>query len=258
MVRYPERRETLKRLIDFLRNQADEFRRGGSIIQEQYPALGTTDFGPFLAQMNQGADSVFGFFPGSDGLRWAQQYPDYAGQRKLQVMAGAGAVARDGNLTQLKDKAVGIVANDTWTEALDNPANKTLLQLYRQKYPSQRISSDVANGYVVMQVLQAALEKINGKIEDREAFLKALSATSIDTAKGPVKFDQYHDVVENQYIYQIVKQGDQYGHKLLKTYSDVTQFFDQPPDAVQRFPFGQLKGKWTGMTKAQVDQLARA
>ncbi len=231
--------------------------RGGSIVQEQYPALGTADFGPFLAQLSQDADGVFAFFPGGDGLRWAQQYADYAGQRKLQVLSGAGALARNGNLTTLKDKALGIVANDTWAEALDTPANKTLLQSYRQKYPDKRISSDVANGYIVMQVIQSALEKVSGKIEDQDAFLKALSSVNIETAKGPVKFDQNRDIVENIYIYQIVKDGDQYGHKILKTYKDVLQFWDQPAEVVQRFPFGQLKNKWVGMTKDQVAQLGK-
>ncbi|HLY64943.1 MAG TPA: ABC transporter substrate-binding protein, partial [Chloroflexota bacterium] len=79
--------------------------RGGQIVQELYPALGAPDFGPNLAQLSPNADSVFAFFPGADGLHWAQQYPDYAGNRKMQVMAGAGALARDGNLTQLGDKA---------------------------------------------------------------------------------------------------------------------------------------------------------
>ncbi|HLY66011.1 MAG TPA: hypothetical protein VKU60_10805, partial [Chloroflexota bacterium] len=95
------------------------------------------------------------------------------------------------------------------------------------------------------------------QIEDKEAFLKALAAMSIETAKGPVKFDQHQDVIENMYIYQITKDGNQYSHKLLQTYNDVTQFFDQPAQAVESFPFGQMKGKWVGMTKDQVDQLAK-
>ncbi len=232
--------------------------RGGAIVQEQYPALGTADFGPFMAQLNRDVDGIFAFFPGADGLRWAQQYADYGGGRKLQIMAGAGALARDGNLDMLKDKAVGIVANDTWAESVDTPANKTLLALHKQKFPNNRISSDVANGYIVMQVIQSALEKVGGKIEDQEGFLKALSATNIETAKGPVKFDQNRDVVENIYIYQIVKEGGDYTHKILKTYKDVQQFWDQPPEVVRKFPFGQMKNKWTGMTKDQIAQLGKS
>jgi len=229
-------------------------RAGGTIVQELHPALGSTDFGPFLAQLDSSADTMFGFTPGIDGLRLMDQYGSYASQRKLQILDPAGVLARGANLAALKDKAVGIDAIDTYTQALDTPPNMALLKVFRDKYPGRVISSDIVNGYVGVQALEAALKKVNGQIEQKQPFLDALHATDTDTAKGPIKLDKYHDVVQNMYVYQIVKQGNEFGHKLLQTYPAVTQFWDRDPGEVLRSQFGKLKGKWVGMTKDKLEQ----
>jgi len=51
-------------------NFASSFiKRGGSIVQEQHPPLGVADIGPYVAQLNQQADLVAVFLPGTDSLR---------------------------------------------------------------------------------------------------------------------------------------------------------------------------------------------
>ena len=52
-------------------------------------------------------------------------------------------------------------------------------------------------------MLDAALVSVNGKIEDKQAFMKALRATKIDTARGPVAFDVYGNIVGNVYIRKV-------------------------------------------------------
>ena len=85
----------------------------------------------------------------------------------------------------------------------------------------------------------------------------ARSSTNIDTVKGPVKLDKDRDIVENVYIYQIAKEGSQHVQKLLQTYDAVSSVSDRSADEVAHFPFGQLKGKWVGMTKDKLATLAK-
>ncbi|HLY66022.1 MAG TPA: hypothetical protein VKU60_10860, partial [Chloroflexota bacterium] len=134
------------------------------------------------------------------------------------------------------------------------------LQLFRAKFPDGVPSSDSVGAYVGMQVLSAALEKVNGNIEQTQPFLNALYATDLQTAKGPLKLDKYHDVIESAYIYQMVKQdgGLGVGQKLLQTYPDLNQFGDLTEQQAAAFPWGKLKGQWVGMTKDKLATIGKS
>jgi hypothetical protein len=54
-------------------------------------------------------------------------------------------------------------------------------------------------------------------------------------------------VVENAYVYQIVKTGDQYTQKLIDTLQDVGQYGSLGEARAAKL--GTLKGKWVGMTR---------
>ncbi|HEX6513879.1 MAG TPA: ABC transporter substrate-binding protein [Chloroflexota bacterium] len=161
-------------------------RHGGAIVQEQYPPMGTADYGPLMAKLDPSADVILSFLPGTDGLRFLQTLPDYAGSRKLGVI-DVGNVATSGpNIAQLKDKAVGVVASGEWTEGLESPMNADFQKQFGQKFPGRLLSRDVAEGYAGGQIVAAALQKVSGRIEDTQAFLQALYATDMDTIKGHI------------------------------------------------------------------------
>ncbi len=232
-------------------------RRGGSIVQELYPPLGAADFGPYLAQINQSADFIFAFFPGVDGLRFMQQFGNYAAH-KLPILDSFGAMTTGSNLPELKDKAVGVIADGVWSFAADTPENQAFLKAWNAKYPGRYAATDAAMGYSAGQILEAALKKINGNAEDAQGFLKALYEVDINTAKGHMKLDADHDIVENVYVYELVAQGDRIDHKLLDTYKDVSKSWTRSPEELAHFPFGTLKGKLVSLTKDQVEQLAKS
>lgn len=231
--------------------------RGGTIVQEVHPAVGTQDFGPYLAQLDPSADVLVTFLPGADGLHFAEQFATYAGSRKLQVFDATGQYTAGPNLAQLKEKAVGFIAENVWTEAYDDPVNAAFLKAFHDKYPGRTVGQDAAHGYAGAQILAAALEKVGGKVEDKQAFLQAVYATNVDTPKGVIKLDENHDVVANVYIYQIVKQGADVGPKILKVYQGISGTWARPDDQLAHFPYGTLKGKWVGMTKEKLAALMK-
>ncbi|MFI5270045.1 MAG: ABC transporter substrate-binding protein, partial [Chloroflexota bacterium] len=231
-------------------------KRGGTIVQEIHPPLGTTDFGPYLAQLSSDADVFWAFAPGTDGLRLMEAYSSYASGRKLQVVDSGATLVGGPNLAQEKDKALGVVAVNYYSQAYDSPLNQSLIKAFQQKYPGRFISAEVPQGYAGAQAIEAAVKKVNGNVEDKQPFLNALYGINLDTAKGPIKLDKDHDIVQNIYAYRIEKQGDSYGEKLLDTYKDLTRNWDiSAEDQVRFSPFGKLKGKWAGMTKAGLDQV---
>jgi branched-chain amino acid transport system substrate-binding protein len=81
-------------------------------------------------------------------------------------------------------------------------------------------------------VVEAAL-KTAGDAKDKEKFMTALRAVSLtDTPRGPLKFDHFGNVVGNFYIRKIGTEGAKYGlkvwNKTIKTYENVSQFWDWP------------------------------
>jgi hypothetical protein len=88
---------------------------------------------------------------------------------------------------------------------------------------------------------------VSGNVENKQAFLDALYSTNVQTPKGPIKLDANHDVVENAYVFQIVKSGEQYVQKLIDTVPDVGQYGSLGEARAARL--GTLKGKWVGMTR---------
>jgi branched-chain amino acid transport system substrate-binding protein len=231
--------------------------RGGQIVQEFHPPANTSDYGTYLAQMDKNADIVLEFAPGADGLRMLQQFANYTGDKK-PLFFDLGAVATGGpNLDELKDKAVGVVANKAWVESLDNPENQTFLKALAAKYPGRTPSADLAMGWASGILLKTALERVDGNVEGTDAFLKGLYGLTFKAPKGDVKLDDGHDIQQNYYVYKIVKQGDKYTQQVVDTYKDVSRYYDIKADDMKRFPFGQLKGKWVGMTKDKLPTLLK-
>ncbi|HEY8694412.1 MAG TPA: ABC transporter substrate-binding protein [Chloroflexota bacterium] len=237
--------------------------RGGSIVQEQYPAQGTADFGPFLAKLDKSADFVFSFFPGVDGLRMMQAFDQYADPSKVRVLDYGTAIASGPNVAQLKDKAVGVTGGATlYVDTIDSPANQALVKAFKAKFPSadRFVDADVDRGYDGAGFIVAAIKAANGNVEDRSpngSFIKALASTQYEGARGPIKLDADRDVVQNQYIQQVVKNGNAYSFKILATYPNVGKEWDRTKQEIEKFPFGTLGGKWPTMTKDQLAGLVK-
>jgi branched-chain amino acid transport system substrate-binding protein len=224
--------------------------RGGTIVQELHPPLGTADMGPYLTQLTQDADLFALFEPGADGVKMAQQYNSYLGNRKLQLLDLASQMTNDGNRSQLGATINGLVVESAYMEALNTPANQNFLKLYRAKFPPDKPpSQEHAFGWVGIQFLDEALKKVNGDVSDTQKFLNALYSTSIESPRGTVKLDEHHDGVSDTFVYQFEGIGGSAIQKPIATYSQTGQFWDRTPDQLSKFPLGQNKGKWVGMTK---------
>jgi branched-chain amino acid transport system substrate-binding protein len=233
---------------------------GGTIIQEIYPALGTTDFGPFMAQIKQDADAVVGFVVGTDGLRFVQQYAEYGLKGKLPLIDVSEEMAGVPNLPQLKDAALGILTSISYAQDSDTPENRDFLQRVEAKYPEKdRMPSSVmAYGYAGMNVIAAALGDVNGKVEDTQKFRAALKGMHIKTAKGSFRFDAYQNVVEDFYIKRVEKKEGKYVYKTIFKVPEVSEFWKWKPAEVLHYPFGRLHGKYTNINKAQLQALIKS
>ncbi len=78
-------------------------------------------------------------------------------------------------------------------------------------------------------VLQAAVEAVNGRVEDKPAFMKALRTVKTDTVRGAVTFDDYGNVIGNVYVRKVERKDGRLVNTVVYTYPNVSQFWTYDP-----------------------------
>ena len=133
------------------------------------------------------------------------------------------------------DEALGIVTACWYSAELDNPLNKKFAAAFRSEWKYDP-GFYAAATFVEGAVLEAALNAIKGNIDNKDAFIKALRATKVDTVRGPVSFDQYGNVVGNVYIRKVERKDGRLVNTVIYTYPNVSQFWTYKPDEFLKNP----------------------
>jgi branched-chain amino acid transport system substrate-binding protein len=196
---------------------------GGKIVQKMFPPLTVPDYATYLAQLKTNIDGIFLGFAGSNGFRWYKQFNEYGLKGKINVVGGMTAFD-EAVLRNMGDEAVGIITSCWYSAELDNPTNKKFAAAFRNDWKYDP-GFYAAATYVEGAVLQAGLEAVKGKVEDKHTFMKALRATKTETARGPVSFDLYGNVVGNVYIRKVERKEGRLVNTVIHTYPNVSQFW---------------------------------
>ena len=207
---------------------------GGKIIQKTFPPLTVPDYGTYLAQLKTNADGIFLGFAGSNGFRYLRQFNEYGLRGKIAPVGGMTALD-ESVLRNMGDEALGIITACWYSAEIDNPINRKFAPAFRAATgydPGFYAAATYVNG----AVFQAAVEAVNGRVEDKAAFMKALRATHVDTCRGPVAFDAYGNVVGNVYIRKVERKDGRLVNAVIKTYPNVSQFWTYPPEEFLKNP----------------------
>jgi branched-chain amino acid transport system substrate-binding protein len=83
-----------------------------------------------------------------------------------------------------------------------------------------------AGMYVAGQCVEAAIQAIGAKADDRKALAEALHKVSLsDTPRGAIKFDQYGNVIGEVFIRRCERKDGQLVNTVIKSYPNVSQFW---------------------------------
>jgi len=198
---------------------------GGALVQKLFSPLNAPDYGSYIAQIKPDVDGVFLGFAGSNGFRFLKQYNEYGIKTPL---VGGMTAFDEVAVRNMGDYAIGKLSSCWYTAQLDNPNNRRFVASYRADNgydPGQY----AAGTYLYGEVLYAAIEALKGRVEDKQAFIKALRAVRVDTLRGPIAFDEYGNVVGNIYIRQVEKKDGRLVNANIYTYSNVSQFWTYDP-----------------------------
>jgi branched-chain amino acid transport system substrate-binding protein len=206
---------------------------GGKVVQKLWPPLVTPDYGTYIGQLKDNIDVVFIGFAGSNGFKFFKQYKEYG---KSTPLLGGQTAVDEALLQQMGDEAIGLVSACWYSAQIDTPVNKKFVDGMNRDYkvdPGFYAAATYVNG----AVLEAALNRIGGKIEDKAALMAALRASDkVETARGPVSFDKYGNVVGNVYIRKVAKKDGKLVNSVIKTYPNIGQFWTYDPDEFLKHP----------------------
>lgn len=201
---------------------------GGQIVQKLWPPLGTTDQTPYISQLKRDADAVFIGFAGIAALRFLKQYQDAGLKGRIPVLANQTAVD-EALLRSMGDEALGVVSTMHYSAALDTPANRKFVAAYRQASGGNDPGYYSVGAYTAGLFLKQALDKVSGRIEDTDGFLKALRGAAIaDAPGGPIHLDRYGQAVHNVYIRRVERKDGRLQNTVIHTIENVSQFWNYP------------------------------
>jgi branched-chain amino acid transport system substrate-binding protein len=208
---------------------------GGQVVQKLWPPLFNADYSPYLSQLRTDVDAIYAVFSGADALRFTKQFNDSALKGKVPVIGG-GTLTDEHVLRTMGDEVLGIVTALHYSAALDTPANKKFAAAYQAKYNT--IPSYYSEGPYVMGVAhKAAIESIGGDVENGEKLMAAIRKVDLSASpRGPVKFDEYGNPIQNIYVRKVEKVGGKLQNTVIATIPNVSQFWKYNPTEFLKNP----------------------
>ena len=202
---------------------------GGQIVQKLWPPLGTTDFGPYLAQIKRDADAVFAVMVAASALRFPKQYQD-AGLKARLPLIGGGTSFDEFVFPSLGDEAVGAITPMIYSAAIDTPVNRRFVKEFRTKYG--KVPGYYAEAsYTAARWINEAAKVVGGNVEDKEKFLAALRKVEIsDAPRGPIKLDAYANPIETVYVRKVERKDGELWNTVIQTFPAVSQFWKYKPE----------------------------
>ena len=175
----------------------------GTIKKEIYTTLGQLDYGVEVSQIrSEKPGAVYFFLPGGMGINFIKQYTQ-AGLTDIPLYTQAFSADED-TFRGVGGAVIGVFNSAHWSHELDNAPNKRFVAGFQKTY--HRLPTVyAAQGYDTAMLIDSAVKGVNGKVEDKAALLKSIKAANFQSVRGPFKFGNNNNPVENFYIRQVVK-----------------------------------------------------
>lgn len=187
------------------KDQMSGFKRfyKGAVVGEIYTQLNQPDYSAELAQIQAASpDAIFTFFPGGMGVNFIKQMNQAGLLGKVPLLT---VTTVDGTtLPAIKDAALNALAGAAWGPDLANPVNVAFVNAFEKKYG--RIPSQfAAQGYDAALLIDSALTKTQGSVDDRNALRLALKAANFSSVRGAFKFNSNGFPIQDQHVFQVAK-----------------------------------------------------
>ena len=179
----------------------------GKVAGEVYTKLGQSDYAAELAALRAAKpDAVFFFLPGGMGINFLKQYSQAGLSGDIPVFGPAFSFD-ERLLKAVGDAAVGVHNGSQWNRDLENAANSEFVAAFHaahNRYPTLYASQ----GYDAARLIGSALAAVGGKLDDPDAFRKALRQAKFDSVRGAFRFGPNQHPIQNLYVREVIKDAD--------------------------------------------------
>jgi branched-chain amino acid transport system substrate-binding protein len=199
---------------DMLEGVAATFK--GEIIGRELTAWpGQLDFSAELSKARAAKpDAIFAFYPGGAGIQFITQYAQSG--LKAQIPLYTAFTIDSLSLPRLKDLAVGVPGAQHWVRDLPNDANKKYVADFREKHKSDP-SFYGSQTYDAVPLLDSVVKAVKGDLTKKDEMRKAAEKADFKSVRGNFKFGPNHIPIQNFYLQDAVKDGEEYRLKTVAT-----------------------------------------
>lgn len=208
---------------------------GGKVVQKLWSPLNTPDYGTYIAQIKQDIDALYIGFAGINGLRFLKQFSSYGLKGKIPLL-GNTTSTDEGVLRNMGDEALGVVTAGWYAADLETPDNKKFVAEIRADY-GRDPGFYTAGPYTALLIVEQALKTVDGKMENKAAFLKALHEVHLTHGPiGKVRLDEYGTPIVDIYIRKVERRQEHLVNAIVHTYPQVSQFGTYDPKKFMEQP----------------------
>jgi branched-chain amino acid transport system substrate-binding protein len=171
----------------------------GTIVDEVYTPMNQLDFSVDLANMQaKKPEAVFIFLPGGMGINFIKQFTAAGLGKNIQLLV-PGYSADEDTIKPVGDSLLGTINTSHWGHDLDNPQNKKFVADFEKEY-GRLPTMYASQGYDTAMLIDSAVKKVKGNVEDKEAFRKALKAADFKSVRGAFKFNNNNYPIQDYYL----------------------------------------------------------
>jgi branched-chain amino acid transport system substrate-binding protein len=179
----------------------------GKLVDEMYTKLGQLDYAAELSQIRAARpEALYVFLPGGMGVNFIKQFVAAGLSQDIQLIVPLWGSDQD-IIRAVGDPMLGLFSVGHWSIDLDNAANRKFVAAFEAEY--KRLPTGyAASGYDTALLVDSAVRKVKGRIENKDALRAALRAADFKSVRGDFKFNANQFPVQNYYLQLIGKGGD--------------------------------------------------
>lgn len=180
---------------------------GWTVEESLFAPLGTTDYAPYIAQL-QGGEGLLVNLSGGDSVNFFKQALTFDTISKYDRVIGNTALTNSSLTAVNSDELVGLWGTANWGRTVDTPETAAFVEAFTEKV-GHAPADFTGAAYMAMQTLFAGVEKA-GSVDPVEVGT-ALKGHTFQTIKGEVTMRaEDNQMAAPMYIGQVEKTDDGY------------------------------------------------
>jgi branched-chain amino acid transport system substrate-binding protein len=212
---------------------------GGTIPKDFWTPTGTADYSSIISEIaTMDVDAVLVTYGGTDAINFVKQMDEFGLLDTVRILGGS-SFGDATTLAEVGELLEGTVSGSLYSGYLQHPEflEFDARVMERIGVPSALFSE---NFYVGMKMTIMAIEAIDGNVEDQDAFRAALAGIEMVAPRGPISWDEYHNIVGPMYLNQVELVDGVYRNVPFATFEGIGQYYNFDVDElIATLPWGR-------------------